>query len=151
MKRIAVFLLFGLLVVAGACKKEKTPSADLQMSATINSYPWRSYASSVTIDKGPGLHLTILADSTNSRIKLRIDNYRGVGTYVISDSGNTASYSSFGSVAGNHSYDASSGKIIISSNVQSSNSQTSIKGSFEFLTSSVSVTNGLFDVKLNLD
>ncbi len=150
MKRIAVFLLFGLLVVVGACKKEKTASADLQMSATINSYPWRSYSSTITIDKGPGLKLNILADSTNSRIKLHIDNYHGTGTYVISDTGNTASYYSFG-VGGNQNHDASSGKIIITSNVQSSNTQTSIKGSFEFLSGGVSVTNGLFDVKLDLN
>ncbi len=151
MKNIAVFLLLVVVVVAGACKKTTSPSASLVMSATVNGLPWRSYSATVAFDKGPGARIIIVADSTNSRINLQINGYHGVGTYAVTDSGTTASYYNFSAPSGNQQHTASSGSIEVTSNTQVSNTQTNIKGNFKFLSSSVSATNGLFDVTLNLD
>ena len=151
MKYLSILLLVGLAFL-GSCKKSKdVDSANLQMSANINGAPWTSYSSIVSLNKNPGLSVVITANGSNSRIVLHINHFHGVGTYPISVTESAATYYNFSSAAGNLNQDASSGSIILTSCAESGKAATSIKGTFSFLSSGVSVNNGTFDVTLHLD
>ena len=146
MKRILFFVLIICVVAFGACKK-KSSSAPAQMTAVIDNRAWVSGNSAVTFDKSSGLHLTITADSARTHMRLDIGNYTGVGTYVISDSGNTASYIS----TDGETHVATSGQILITANTSNGTNQNGIKGTFKFLAGTVQVTSGAFDVSMYLN
>ncbi len=150
MKRILLFIFTVFVCVFAACKKN-TSSSGVQMSAVINNRPWASSSSNVSIDKSSGLHITITADSANTHMKLDIGNYAGAGTYLISDSGNTAVYTSYTNGVGSAAHKATSGNITVTAATSNGVNQNGIKGTFEFLADSVFVTTGNFDVKMNLN
>ena len=145
MKRIVIFILTISVVVFGACKK-KSSSSPSQMTAVVNNKPWVSSNSAVKFDNAAGVHITITGDSANTHMKLDIGNYTGVGTYVISDSGNTASYT----MDGSESNIATSGQIVVKFDTTNRTNQNGLKGTFQFLAGTVQVTSGAFDVNMYL-
>ena len=127
-----------------SCKKTATTAAaNLQMTADINGIPWRSYSSNISLDRSSSLHIIIMADSSNSHIRLDIGAYKGIGTYKFFDTANGALYT----VSGD-GHKASSGEIVITANDIINNSQTEIKGTFTFYTNNASIKDGIFDMKL---
>lgn len=146
MKRILFFLLAISVFIFGSCKK-KSSSVPAQMTAVIDNRAWVSNTSAVKFDNASGVHITITADSANTHMKLDIGNYTGVGTYVVSDSGNTASYTS----GDGEAHIATSGQIVVTANTTNGTNQNGIRGTFQFLAGTVQVTSGAFDVSLYLN
>lgn len=146
MKRILFLILTVTVVVLGSCKK-KSSSVPAQMTAVIDNKPWVSGNSAVKFDKSTGVHITITADSANTHMKLDIGNYTGAGTYVVSDSGNTASYIS----RDGETHVATSGQIVVTTNTTNGTNRNGIKGTFQFLAGTVQVTAGVFDVNMYLN
>ena len=147
MKKLLLFILISTVCIVSACKKSSTTTTGLIMSAVVDNKAWKSSNSQVTLDKTNGLHLVINADSASTRMTLSIANYYGEGTYVIADSGNTASYTDHG----NTLHKATSGQIVIKKASTNGTTLNNFKGTFEFLADTVQVTTGAFDVNLYLN
>lgn len=150
MKRIILFIFTIAVCLLGACKKD-SPATASQMSAVINLRPWVSYGTSVKFDKTAAVNIIIDADSSKTHMNLQIANYTGAGTYVIADSGNTASYTSYTNALGSALHTATSGKIVVTNSTTNGYDQNGIKGTFEFLADTVQVTGGAFNVDLHLN
>ena len=144
--RPLIFILAAAAVFS-SCKKTDSSAPDFQLSADVNSVPWRSFTTTVSLQRVNGLHLTVNADSSATRINLKIGAYHGLGKYNLSDTSNTAY---FRTVAGEDRA-ARTGEIEITSSEEINGSQTEIKGIFTFNTGNILVENGKFDVKLNLN
>ena len=149
MKRILLFLLT-ISVVFGSCKK-KSSSEPSQMTASVDNKAWVSNTSLVKFDKGATVHLILTADSANTHMRLDIGNYTGIGTYVISDSGNTASFTTYSAANGSALHKATSGQIVVKQVTTNGTNQNGFKGTFEFLADTVQVTAGTFNVNLYLN
>jgi hypothetical protein len=148
-RKIAVFISLVLAFAFASCaKRTNHPSPDIQMRADVYGLPWISYEANASVSKSATVKVDITGDSTRSRIKLHIENYRGPGVYTIPSGGNAAS---FKGDATTYEHIATSGRIVITSDTMYSSSLTQIKGTFEFLADIVPVNNGSFDVKLILD
>ena len=149
MKNILLFSIVAVCCVFVSCKKKSSGGSPyVSMSADVRNIPWISYSSNASITRGNYLHITIIADSGSTHMQLDIDKYTGAGTYSLNDSGtgNGATYTEKGNV-----HKATSGQIVVTNSYSSSNTKTGIKGTFQFLADTVTVTNGLFDATLNLD
>ncbi len=147
--KISILLL--LICAFFACKKSSHPSPDNSLSATVDGLPWVSSGSYITISKSPGIQLSIGADSSATHIRLYIGNYIGKGKYIISDSGTTANYVNYYNGAGVVTHKATSGEIVVTGDTSVNNGPTYINGTFRFLGDTISVENGLFAVKLDLN
>lgn len=145
MNRFLLFILIALTCIAGGCKKENSDSGQV-MTAVIDNRGWRSLNSRITLDKSSGIRLVINADSANTSMNLSIANYTGLGKYVISDSGTTATYTNGGVL-----HKATSGEIIITDATTNGTNLNKFKGTFNFLADTVQVTAGTFDVNLFLN
>ena len=153
MKNIFAAVLLMLSFLCGACKKTKTQSPDIQMSAHVNNRAWVSYSANTAIQQANTIHVVITADSANTHMKLNIGSYTGKGTYniSISDTGNTASYIGYSKTSGSVTHKATSGKIIITNSTSNGTSSNGITGTFEFNADSIAVTAGQFNVKLDFN
>lgn len=150
MKNLLLIILVALGFGFNSCKKEES-SSGMVMTATIDSKAWSSSNTTMIVEKNSGLHFTIAATSGDSRIKLDIGNYKGVGKYIISDSGNTAVYYGAASGTGKTEHVATSGQIEITEAISNGTNRNRFKGTFQFLAGSVQVTSGNFDVSLYLN
>ena len=151
MKNIVAVILLGLVLAGSACKKSNGTSPSIVMSGYVDNRPWVSYVSNVNIQRTSTIHIVIVADSANTHMKLDIGNYTGKGIYIISDSGNTASYTSYSKAYGSAVHKATSGQIEVTNNTSNGTTQTGITGTFQFLADTVAVTTGKFDVKLDFN
>lgn len=150
MKNLTIYILLAAVCGMAACKKKETP-VDRSVTAQIRGMAWVSSSTKVTFSKAPDMHVTILADSANTRLQLDINRYTGPGTYIILDTGTTASYTSYHPSSGNYKHIATSGQIVVTENNFDGGAGTAIKGTFRFLADTVDVQVGAFDVKLNFN
>ncbi|NDC41438.1 MAG: hypothetical protein EBZ77_07810 [Chitinophagia bacterium] len=149
-KRILLVVLVALgCFAASSCHKASSvPSPEVLMRADVNALPWISYEAKAYIERSTAVNLNIEGDSSGSKILLHIQNFKGVGEYLFAEAGNTATFYSGGSP---DAHVATSGKLVITESKQISATQTSLKGTFEFLADVVPVTNGSFNLNISLD
>lgn len=150
MKNILLLILLAVTCGFSACKKDEERSG-MVMTAQIDSKAWSSANTRMTLEKNSGLHLTIIADSGTTHIKLDIGNYKGVGKYIISDTGNTAVYTGTASGTGKTEHVATSGQIEITQATTNGTNRNRFVGTFQFLAGTVQVTSGNFDVSMYLN
>ena len=152
MKNISLSILALCACAFFACKKNKNAATTVRILAQVNSIPWVSSYATANLSKQPGTQITIDADSSNTHMQVHIGNYTGVGTYTITDTGNTAYYTSYSPAFGKEVHKATGGTIkIIPDTAVAGNNQTEIRGTFSFSADAITVQNGSFDVYMDLD
>lgn len=147
MRQFFFYILLGSFCMVAACKKTSTTATGSPMSAVINNKSWHSNNTLMTFEKGSGTQLVITGDSATSRMVLSIGNYHGVGTYIIADTGNTASYTD----ATGQLHKATSGQIKVDTATTNGTNTNYFKGTFQFLADSYQVTNGTYSGSLYLN
>ncbi len=145
MRQLFLFILVSAFCIS-ACKKATT-NTGLQMTAVVNNKAWRSNNTQMTFEKGSGTQLVITADSSASRMVLSINNYHGSGTYIISDSGTTASFTD----NSGQLHKATSGQVKVDTATTNGTNTNYFKGTFQFLADSYQVTNGTYSGSLYLN
>jgi hypothetical protein len=157
MKRRLIIIPILLFCSFIACKKAKGPAngnsvqpnnnldSTVSISATINGAIWQTDSAFGSLVKYSGndsgvANLMITATNKNSRslttITFNITNYTGPNTYKISPPVNMATY-----YIGNARHLALQGVIVVSSDTG-----YALRGTFNFITDTISVANGVFNV-----
>ena len=144
-------LVLPVLLLTGGCKKKKETGQKEVLWAKVRGEHWVAYEAKVIISKSPNLHLYIDATSNDSHIQLDIDNYSGVGKYNVIAGSNGAKFIGTVEGMGYNTYVATSGEIEVTDSYLAGSSNTGIKGKFKFLAAAVDVTEGEFNINLNLD
>ena len=158
MNRKYALPLFAILAISfAACTKKKkvvvSPSVLLEAFVydgqdSLSKRPWVTYTATATLVQNVALNLDIIADSTNSQIKIHIDNYKGVGSYSLQGGTNTATFVTSAYV---YPFISTDGMVTILENTKLSSSETKIKGAFYFQAGTKNISSGTFNLVVDLD
>jgi hypothetical protein len=150
MRKIAPIVVLSMLVAGwSACRKKSNTTPDpvisRGMSAKINGIPW--VASSVSYSSFTGVGSNYIEfygyDSTGKTVELRLNNFRSRGTFHIPQPNDSAFYSiDYGFMA--NPLIAASGIVSIQSLTD-----TSVGGTFSFMSDTIAVSEGSFNVNYN--
>lgn len=152
MRKIAIIAISSIALFA-ACKKKENTSSLNTVTATVAGNSWKAKSSSVSISRGGAeTRLVILADSNNTNLKLEIENFTGVGKYIITDTGKSWGYfTTYAPAVGSKLHKATSGLLSVTDNNIISEYETEIKGTYTFLADTLPVVDGVFTVHLILN
>jgi len=156
MKQLIIYSFILFCVAVGSCKKVSGPAdaksiplnnnldSTVSMSATINGVKWVTDTAVGYIVKYSGndsllegIYITSYPSDSNQNIMVfNLTRYTGPGTYIIDPPINEATY-----YIGTARHLALSGQVTIVSDTA-----YALKGTFNFVTDSFTVTNGVFNV-----
>ncbi len=149
MKKHTIYILI-LLVGLFSCSKSNSNNSNGVLTATVNGTTWKAISTNISFNKVPNLQITIHADSNNTNFNLNLSKFIGIDTYKISPI-NSAYYTEYSLSTGNSIQNADSGAVIITKSSAENESQTRIEGTFYFNSGTLKVSNGTFNVLLNLN